>query len=62
MTCIFLKHHKNDMFSKVMFKIKKKSIEAYKEFKSEIDNKIYPETKHDIEIMDDEFKKFIRNK
>ena len=43
-------------------KIKKKSIEAYKEFKSEIDNKIYPETKHDIEIMDDEFKKFIKNK
>ena len=43
-------------------KIKKKSIEAYKEFKSEIDNKIYPEMKHDIEIMDDEFKKFIKNK
>ena len=43
-------------------KIKKKSIEAYKEFKSEIDNKIYPETKHDIEIMDDEFEKFIKNK
>ena len=43
-------------------KIKKKSIEAFKEFKSEIDNKIYPETKHDIEIMDDEFEKFIKNK
>lgn len=43
-------------------KIKKKSIEAYKEFKSEIDNKIYPETKHDIEIMDNEFEKFIKNK
>lgn len=43
-------------------KIKKKSIEAYKEFKSEIDSKIYPEKKHDIEIMDNEFEKFIKNK
>ena len=43
-------------------KIKKKSIQAFKEFKSEINNKIYPETKHDIKIMDAEFKTFLQNK
>ena len=43
-------------------KIKKKSIQAFKEFKSEINNKIYPESKHDIKIMDEEFKTFLQNK
>ena len=43
-------------------KIKKKSIQAFKEFKSEINNKIYPESKHDIKIMDAEFKTFLQNK
>ena len=42
--------------------IKQKSVKAYKRFKSEIENKIYPETKHDIEISDDEFSNFIKNK
>ena len=42
--------------------IKQKSVKAYKGFKSEIENKIYPETKHDIEISDDEFSNFIKNK
>ena len=42
--------------------IKKKSVQAYKEFKSEIENKIYPEPIHDIEIADNEFKEFTKNK
>ena len=42
--------------------IMQKSVKAYKSFKSEIENKIYPETKHDIEISDGEFSNFIKNK
>ena len=42
--------------------IKKKSVQAYKDFKSEIENKIYPEPIHDIEIADNEFKEFTKNK
>jgi 3-methyl-2-oxobutanoate hydroxymethyltransferase len=43
-------------------KIKNKSVKAYKSFKSEIDNNIYPEKKHDIEISKEELEKFINNK
>ena len=43
-------------------KIKNKSVEAYKNFKSEIDKSIYPEKKHDIEISKEELEKFINNK
>ena len=42
--------------------IKQKSVKAYKGFKSDIENKIYPGTKNDIEIGDDEFSNFIKNK
>ena len=41
-------------------KIKSKSIEAYKAFKADITNNIYPEERHDINIPDNEFKKFLK--
>ncbi len=40
--------------------LKSKSIEAYKSFKSEINQKIYPEKRHDIEISEEELKKFLK--
>ena len=43
-------------------KIKTKSIQAYKNFKSDIINNIYPEKKHDIDIDQEEFEIFLRNK
>ncbi len=42
--------------------IKNKSVEAYKKFKSEITSGVYPEEKHDIQIMDEEFNEFIKGK
>ena len=40
--------------------IKSKSIEAYKSFKSEINQNIYPEKKHDIEISQEELEMFLK--
>ena len=40
-------------------KIKIKSVEAYKTFKSEVTQHIYPEKKHDIEINEKEFEQFV---
>ncbi len=40
--------------------IKSKSIEAYKSFKSEIKQNIYPEKKHDIEISQEELEMFLK--
>tara|TARA_B100000029_G_C17417521_1_gene903044 strand:+ start:102 stop:890 length:789 start_codon:yes stop_codon:yes gene_type:complete len=42
-------------------KIKIKSIKAYKKFKDEVDNRIYPDISHDIKISDIEFKKFTKS-
>ncbi len=41
-------------------KIKLKSIEAFTNFKKDVISKKYPEKKHDIEISQKEFKKFIK--
>ena len=38
--------------------IKIKSVGAYKKFKDEVDNKVYPDISHDIKISEKEFKKF----
>ena len=42
-------------------KIKSKSVLAYKKFKEDVISKKYPENKHDINISDKEFDKFIKN-
>ena len=42
-------------------KIKIKSVDAYKSFKNDIDSKNYPAKEHNINISEDEFKKFIKN-
>ena len=42
-------------------KIKSKSVLAYKKFKEDVITKQYPENKHDINISDKEFDKFIKN-
>ena len=39
-------------------KIKAKSIEAFKMFKSDVDTKLYPNKSHDIEIPQNEYEKF----
>ena len=41
-------------------KIKVKSIDAYKNFKSDIANNIYPGKKHDISIDEIELQKFLK--
>ena len=41
-------------------KIKLKSIQAFKKFKKEVNEKIYPENKHDINISQNEYQKFIK--
>ena len=38
--------------------IRIKSVKAYKKFKDEVDNKLYPDISHDIKISEKEFKKF----
>ena len=43
-------------------RIKNKSAKAYRKFKSEINSGAYPAKKHDVQIMDAEFKKFIQSK
>ena len=43
-------------------RIKDKSVKAFTKFKSEIDTRVYPGTKHDIQIIDVEFKKFMNGK
>ena len=42
-------------------KIKSKSVLAYKKFKEDVISKQYPENKHDINISDKEFDKFIKH-
>ena len=42
--------------------IKRKSIKAYKMFRSEIGNGLYPAKQHDLEMSEKEFEKFLQNK
>jgi len=42
-------------------KIKLKSIEAYKNFKDDVVSSNYPEKKHDLNIPQEEYEKFIKN-
>ncbi|SVA05705.1 uncharacterized protein METZ01_LOCUS58559 [marine metagenome] len=42
-------------------KTKLKSIEAFKNFKDDVDTKKYPEEKHDIQIPKNEYEEFIKN-
>ena len=42
-------------------RIKSKSIEAYKNFKNDVVSNIYPEQKHDIDIPDNEYEKFVKS-
>tara|TARA_B100001123_G_scaffold199040_1_gene226331 strand:+ start:62 stop:850 length:789 start_codon:yes stop_codon:yes gene_type:complete len=43
-------------------RIKTKSINAYKNFKSDIVKNIYPDNKHDINMPQEEFEKFLKDK
>ena len=42
-------------------KIKLKSTEAFKNFKDDVSSNNYPEKKHDINILEEEYEKFIKN-
>ena len=42
--------------------IKEKSIKAFKNFKYDVDHQLYPGEIHDIQIIDAEFKEFIKDK
>ena len=42
-------------------KIKLKSTEAFKNFKDDVSSNNYPEKKHDINILQEEYEKFIKN-
>ena len=42
-------------------KIKLKSTEAFRNFKDDVVAKKYPESKHDINISEEEYDKFIKN-
>ena len=41
--------------------IKSKSIDAFKKFKKDVISKQYPDKKHDINILEEEYEKFIKN-
>ena len=41
-------------------KIKNKAIKAYKDFKKDVVSKKYPEKKHDINILENEYSKFLK--
>ena len=41
--------------------IKSKSIDAFKKFKKDVVSKQYPSKQHDINILDEEYEKFIKN-
>ena len=42
--------------------IKTKSVEAFKNFRADIVNRVYPEKQHDINMKQEEFKKFLKDK
>ena len=42
--------------------IKTKSVEAFKNFKADIANRVYPEKQHDIIMKQEEFEKFLKDK